>query len=530
MAIRGVGEMAAANPIEFPTGSSPKAVSQSESQEFVTSQSGLTVPDIRAGLRKFQLNLLLSQPAQTSQSSKYVQTQSDALINRGKVTVRVIDEEKMYNALARQASINPEAVAVAVSQPEMRDNRYFWAKGLSMRLTDAQLNQMSKGELGRSFLRTMMDIVYNEAPPQRGDAGSAEWRKIDETLLARVQSAVLNEGKTDWSQTHPFSGADLQDAEIVKQADTIVNLGKVGVKKIDFEKLTNILTREAEAHPYLAQVTLFRAEGDGKAHQYALAALSNLSDSQLANLSRTQPGREFLSTAYNLIQKAPQYAKSYPMSQVVAQQMSRVSKAVQTDDAQRANFRGVSGEQLTAAMKAYELSRERADELLPYLNQAMYEYKIDTPLKQAAFLAQISVESVGLTGNLKEIKGEKRSYAPYFGRGAIQLSLSDSYEKATAYFGKAFLDNLDLVADKENAFQTAGWFWSKYKGHDASLMLSGDASKTLSEFNRISLLVNGGTNNYDDRIRNLKNSLEALNVEGRQVVIQEIDKYLDGKK
>ncbi len=61
-------------------------------------------------------------------------------------------------------------------------------------------------------------------------------------------------------------------------------------------------------------------------------------------------------------------------------------------------------------------------------------------------------------------------------------------------------------------------------------MLSGDVSKTLAEFNRISLMVNGGTNGYNERIRNFKNSLNALNVTGREVVIQEIGSYLVNKK
>lgn len=182
-------------------------------------------------------------------------------------------------------------------------------------------------------------------------------------------------------------------------------------------------------------------------------------------------------------------------------------------------------------MKFYKLSRERAEDLLPYLNQAMYEYKIDTPLKQAVFLAQISVETSGLTdGDFAENYGERQSYAPFYGRGAIQLTLEDAYQNATEYFGKNFLDTPELVADKENAFQTAGWFWTKYKSRDVNNMLSGDSTKTLSEFNAISLMINGGTNGYNERIGNLKNSLQALNVEGRGIVIRDIDKYFGANK
>ena len=55
---------------------------------------------------------------------------------------------------------------------------------------------------------------------------------------------------------------------------------------------------------------------------------------------------------------------------------------------------GVTVDQLVAIMPT--LSRARAAEVLPYLNSAMAEANINTPLRQAAFLAQLAHESGGL--------------------------------------------------------------------------------------------------------------------------------------
>src|SRR5688500_18791338 len=56
---------------------------------------------------------------------------------------------------------------------------------------------------------------------------------------------------------------------------------------------------------------------------------------------------------------------------------------------------GLSVDQLTAIMP--NLTRARALHLLPELNAAMAEAGINTPRRQAAFVAQLAHESVGLT-------------------------------------------------------------------------------------------------------------------------------------
>jgi predicted chitinase len=107
-----------------------------------------------------------------------------------------------------------------------------------------------------------------------------------------------------------------------------------------------------------------------------------------------------------------------------------LKKVVVNDDTQRENFKGITSEQLVQAMKFHGLSKERANELLPYLNQAMYDYKIDTPMKQAMFLAQAEIESFGLTGNFIEKPSKKREIPTHliYGRGVIQITFKDTYE------------------------------------------------------------------------------------------------------
>jgi len=73
----------------------------------------------------------------------------------------------------------------------------------------------------------------------------------------------------------------------------------------------------------------------------------------------------------------------------------------------------------------------------------MMKMNFDTPMKQAAFLAQLGHESKGLSDFIED-EGEKNPnlHGGYYGRGAIQLTRRDwNYEPATMYFGIPLLDN-----------------------------------------------------------------------------------------
>lgn len=177
----------------------------------------------------------------------------------------------------------------------------------------------------------------------------------------------------------------------------------------------------------------------------------------------------------------------------------------------------------------------QADLFAPHLADAMQRYNIVGPVRQAAFLAQIGVES----GQLKTLV-ESLNYTPdaliatfntkvqrftraqadeygrtpahaanqrmigsiayanrmgngtvasgegflYRGRGLVQITGKDNYERCGQAIGFGLLANPDLLATPMLAAVSAAWFWSA-NGLNA-LADTGDIDK-------VSRKVNGGT-------------------------------------
>lgn len=150
---------------------------------------------------------------------------------------------------------------------------------------------------------------------------------------------------------------------------------------------------------------------------------------------------------------------------------------------------------------------DRATTFLPYLEDAMHEFEIDTPARQAAFLAQIGHESGGLHW-LVELWGPTASQARYEtrydlgnvapgdgfryrGRGLIQLTGRDNYRKAGEALGADLVNQPELLGEPAMACRSAGWFW---KAHGCNELA--DAGK----FEAVTKRINGGLNGYAERL------------------------------
>ncbi len=92
---------------------------------------------------------------------------------------------------------------------------------------------------------------------------------------------------------------------------------------------------------------------------------------------------------------------------------------------------------------------------LPSLNQAMRQALINTPYRQAAFLATLVHES-RLEYNIREI-GDTR---PYGGRGYIQLTTEGNYQRAGAYLGVDLVANPEKARWLEYSAPIARWYWT----------------------------------------------------------------------
>jgi putative chitinase len=150
---------------------------------------------------------------------------------------------------------------------------------------------------------------------------------------------------------------------------------------------------------------------------------------------------------------------------------------------------------------------ENAEKWAVPLTRAMAEYEIDSPHRQAAFLAQIAHES-GRFRYVREIWGPTPAQTryegrvdlgntsagdgfKYRGRGLIQVTGKDNYRSVGAALGLSdILERPELLEQPQHAAASAGWFWKTHGLNDYA-----DAD----DFIRITRRINGGINGLADR-------------------------------
>ncbi|WP_198407152.1 glycoside hydrolase family 19 protein [Nocardia terpenica] len=173
--------------------------------------------------------------------------------------------------------------------------------------------------------------------------------------------------------------------------------------------------------------------------------------------------------------------------------------------------------QLEAIMP--DLPGDRAEELLPALNAAMREGDISTPLRRAAFLAQLAQESCELryfeelgddeyfqqydpgeantaAGNVEPGDGPR-----YHGRGPIQLTGRGNYRAAGQALGLDLEGEPELAARPDIGFRIAQWYWSSRNIN---------AVADTGDIAAVTQLVNGGYNGLADRRYYFYRALEVL--------------------
>ncbi|KAB8053140.1 glycoside hydrolase family 19 protein [Janthinobacterium rivuli] len=164
-------------------------------------------------------------------------------------------------------------------------------------------------------------------------------------------------------------------------------------------------------------------------------------------------------------------------------------------------------------MQIMPLAGRRATLFLAPLNAAMAEFSIDTPLRQASFLAQVGHES----GQLRYVR-ELASGAAYEGRadlgnviagdgvrfkgrGLLQVTGRANYAACGVALGLDLLAAPQLLEQTMFACRSAGWFWQS-RGLNR-LADAGDQE-------RVTRRINGGVNGLAERL--------ALYVAARKVL------------
>ncbi|MGK5024582.1 glycoside hydrolase family 19 protein [Janthinobacterium sp. RB2R34] len=168
---------------------------------------------------------------------------------------------------------------------------------------------------------------------------------------------------------------------------------------------------------------------------------------------------------------------------------------------------------LTQLLKIMPLARARAAAFLDPLNSAMAEFGINTPARQASFLAQLAHESGQLVyvrelasgaayegrkdlGNVQAGDG-----ARFRGRGLIQVTGRSNYAACGKALGLDLLAQPALLEQTVNACRSAGWFWQS-----RCLNALADAGDQVAVTRR----VNGGTNGLAERLAYFKIAQKVL--------------------
>ena len=137
------------------------------------------------------------------------------------------------------------------------------------------------------------------------------------------------------------------------------------------------------------------------------------------------------------------------------------------------------------------------------LNDAMDEFEINTPQRQAAFLAQVAHESGELryveeiaSGSAYEGRRDLGNTEPgdgirFKGRGLIQITGRSNYAACGAALGIDLLDSPELLELPAAACRSAAWFW---KSHGLNELADAD------NFRKITLRINGGLNGQEQRL------------------------------
>lgn len=155
----------------------------------------------------------------------------------------------------------------------------------------------------------------------------------------------------------------------------------------------------------------------------------------------------------------------------------------------------------------------KIDLFLQPLIDTMAEFGIDTPKRQAAFLAQLAHESgefryVEEIASGKAYEGRKDlgnvqvgDGIKFKGRGLIQITGRSNYEKCGKTLGLDLLAHPELLSLTVNACRSAGWFWKKNNLNKWA---------DLGDMVTLTKRINGGTNGLQDRLAYYKIATEIL--------------------
>jgi len=158
--------------------------------------------------------------------------------------------------------------------------------------------------------------------------------------------------------------------------------------------------------------------------------------------------------------------------------------------------------------RAMECPMERAVKWVAHINRAMERFEINTPKRQAVFLAQVGHESGRLRyvrelasgeaydtgrkavslGNTPEDDDDGRLYK---GRGLIQITGKRNYLLCGIALELDLVAKPELLEEPQYASLSAAWYWWNTGLNELA---------DMGYFRTITKRINGGLNGYEDRL------------------------------
>lgn len=156
---------------------------------------------------------------------------------------------------------------------------------------------------------------------------------------------------------------------------------------------------------------------------------------------------------------------------------------------------------------------------LPYIQAAMAEFGINTPVRRAQFLAQVAHETAELrymeeiaSGAAYEGRKDMGNTEPgdgkrFKGRGVFQITGRTSYQKYGEQLGVDLIGHPEFTSSPQVAFRLAALIWQT---NGLNELADKDNIRAITQ------RINGGYNGLDDRTRYLERAKSALGVGGRE--------------
>lgn len=188
------------------------------------------------------------------------------------------------------------------------------------------------------------------------------------------------------------------------------------------------------------------------------------------------------------------------------------------------------------------------EHLQKFFSETCNKYEINTKLRKAHFLSQIMHESNGFKAKEENLnysaEGLLKIFPKYFpdksiattyarhpeaiasrvyanrlgngdegsregwkyrGRGFVQITGKENYQKASKALSADFINNPELLSQDKYAMLSAGWFWDKTK-----LNLVADKGANEDVVKAITKIVNGGFNGLEDRIKRFSELIKDI--------------------